>query len=97
MNVDHDGGELPMALNATDRLDLIKLFLRVAGTGRASEAARGRGEEIKIWRSANILIDKHGTDALTTAEQRAAEMINRGDAEGLGVGSGSWPRSTNCC
>jgi hypothetical protein len=86
-----------MALTTTDRLDLIRLFLPVRGRDRPQEAARGRGEEIKIWRSANILIDKRGTDALTMAEQRAAEMINRGDAEGLGVRSGSWRRSTNCC
>jgi hypothetical protein len=42
-------------------------------------------QDINIWQSAKILVDRHGADALTVAEQRAAEMIGRGDAEGLAV------------
>ena len=40
---------------------------------------------IDIWRSAQILVDNHGADAPVVASKRAAEMINRGDAEGLAV------------
>jgi hypothetical protein len=66
---------------AADRLDLIRLFSRAAKTGQISEAARGAGEDIKIWRPANILVGKCGAGALTVAEQRTAEMSNRSDAE----------------
>ena len=41
--------------------------------------------EIDIWRSANILVKNHGADAPVVAAMRAAEMINRGDGEGLAV------------
>jgi hypothetical protein len=41
--------------------------------------------DIDIWRSAKILVDNHGADAPVVASMRAAEMINRGDGEGLAV------------
>jgi hypothetical protein len=34
--------------------------------------------DIDIWRSARILVDKHGADATIVAAMRAAAMINRG-------------------
>jgi hypothetical protein len=41
--------------------------------------------DIDIWRSARILVNNHGADATIVAAMRAAERINRGDAEGLAV------------
>ena len=42
-------------------------------------------EDIDIWRSAKIPVDRHGDDALTVAEQRARDMVSQGDGEGLAV------------
>lgn len=41
--------------------------------------------DIDIRRSAKILVNIHGADAPVVASMRAAEMINRGDTEGLAV------------
>jgi hypothetical protein len=35
-----------------------------------------------IWRAANILIQKHGPDAVFHASQRADELLERGDMDG---------------
>jgi hypothetical protein len=40
-------------------------------------------EDIDIWRSAKILVDRHGADAPTVTERRASEIIAKGDVEGL--------------
>jgi hypothetical protein len=39
-------------------------------------------EEIDIWRSAKLLLDKHGTDAELQAAQQIDAMIARGDSRG---------------
>lgn len=38
--------------------------------------------EIDIWRAANLLIPKHGTNAELEAAKRADVMLDRGDHEG---------------
>ena len=38
--------------------------------------------EIDIWRAANLLIRKHGSDAELEAARRADLMLDRGDDEG---------------
>jgi hypothetical protein len=38
--------------------------------------------DIDIWRAANLLIQRHGTDAEIVAAQRADEMLDRGDRDG---------------
>ena len=35
-----------------------------------------------IWRAANLLIQKHGQDAILHASQRADELLVRGDMDG---------------
>jgi hypothetical protein len=39
-------------------------------------------EDIDIWRSANLLIQNHGPDAIKAAAMREVEMLQRGDEEG---------------
>ena len=41
--------------------------------------------DIDIYRSANVLIREHGEDATIEAYQRADQMLNRGDIDGLAV------------
>ena len=38
-----------------------------------------------IWRAANVLIQKHGPDAVYHASQRADELLERGDMDGRAV------------
>ena len=38
-----------------------------------------------IWRAANLLIQKHGQDAVLHASQRADELLDRGDMDGSRV------------
>ncbi len=38
-----------------------------------------------IWRAANVLIQKHGRDAVYHASQRADELLDRGDMDGRHV------------
>ena len=47
-------------------------------------------DEIDIYRSAKLLIDQYGSDALVKAANRANEMQERGDIEGTAV----WNRIT---
>jgi hypothetical protein len=35
-----------------------------------------------IWRAANLLIQRHGTDAEIEAAKRADQMLERGDLDG---------------
>ena len=41
--------------------------------------------DLDIYRSAQILIDKHGDDAPIHAAMEADEMLDRGDLDGLAV------------
>lgn len=41
--------------------------------------------DIDIWRSANLLLRRHGKDAAIVAAQRADECMSKGDVEGLRV------------
>lgn len=41
--------------------------------------------EIGIYRTAKVLIDRHGEDASFHAAQRANAMLDKGDVDGLGV------------
>ena len=38
-----------------------------------------------IWRAANLLIQRHGTDAEIEAAKRADQMLERGDLDGNAV------------
>ena len=38
--------------------------------------------ELDIWRSAKLLVDKHGTNATIRAAQRADQLLAAGDIEG---------------
>ncbi len=42
-------------------------------------------DDIDIYRSAKLLIDKHGDEADITAIKRATEMLNAGDVDGYAV------------
>lgn len=39
-------------------------------------------EEIDIWRAANLLVKRHGADAVIVAAQRADELLSQGDTDG---------------
>ena len=39
-------------------------------------------EEIDIWRAANLLVKRHGSDAEIAAAQRADELLAQGDTDG---------------
>jgi hypothetical protein len=41
--------------------------------------------DIDIWRSAKLLIDRHGGNAATVAAMRADELLERGDVAGQAV------------
>lgn len=41
--------------------------------------------EADIWRSAQLLIKQHGDDAPVHAKVRAAELLSKGDLEGVRV------------
>lgn len=41
--------------------------------------------EIDKWRTAKLLIDRHGADAATKAAMQADDMLARGDLEGRAV------------
>ena len=41
--------------------------------------------ELDIYRSANILVKRHGADAAIHAAMRADAMLEKGDLEGYGV------------
>ena len=43
-----------------------------------------------IWRAARLLIDQHGEDAALRAAQRADELLEAGDMDGVAV----WRRIT---
>ncbi len=67
-------------------------ILRVpAGLRHGGTIERGRsGEEvitrsILIYRSANVLVKKHGQDALIQAAMRADAMLEKGDLDGYAV------------
>lgn len=38
--------------------------------------------DVDIWRTAKLMIDKHGDDALIQAAMRADEMLAAGDMDG---------------
>jgi hypothetical protein len=38
-----------------------------------------------IWRPANLLVKRHGSDAASVASERADELLNRRDVEGHAV------------
>jgi hypothetical protein len=39
-------------------------------------------DELDIWRAANLLVKRHGSDAAHVAAQRADELHRAGDEEG---------------
>ena len=39
-------------------------------------------KEIDIWRCAQLLLARHGTEAVSIATRRADELLNQGDAPG---------------
>ena len=41
--------------------------------------------EIDIYRAANLLIERHGTDAVIEAARHVDRMLDRGDPEGQRV------------
>jgi len=41
--------------------------------------------DIDIWRAANLLIRRHGSDAETEAGWHADQMLERGDLDGTAV------------
>lgn len=49
--------------------------------------------ERDIWRAANLLIEQHGSDAASTAIQRAGRMLDQGDSVGWRVWRGLGCRS----
>jgi hypothetical protein len=38
--------------------------------------------DLDIWRAANVLIERHGADAVIEAARRADTMLDRGDRDG---------------
>ena len=44
--------------------------------------------DLDIYRSAKLLIDRHGQDATHTATRRADELLDAGDLDG----QAAWPR-----
>ena len=40
-------------------------------------------EEIDVWRSAQLLLKRHGPDAWLIASQRADALLENGDADGF--------------
>jgi hypothetical protein len=38
--------------------------------------------DLDLWRAANLMIERHGTEAAFVAAQRADEMLAQGDIEG---------------
>ena len=46
-------------------------------------------DDIDIYRSAKLLIDKHGDEAAITAIKRATELLDAGDVDGYAV----WKRT----
>ena len=40
---------------------------------------------LDIWRTANVLLQKHGEDAGKGAEKHLAGVVDRGDADGAAV------------
>lgn len=51
----------------------------------ATIAAMSHVEDIDIWRSANLLVKRHGDNAAEIAHQRAVELDARGDMQGQAV------------
>ena len=41
--------------------------------------------DLDIYRSANVLVKRHGSDAPIHAAMRADELLDKGDLEGYGV------------
>ena len=41
--------------------------------------------DLDIYRAANLLIKQHGSDAKLVAAQRADQMLDRGDVDGVQV------------
>ena len=50
-----------------------------------------------IFRSAQVLVKRHGQDAPIQAAMRADAMLESGDVEGVRRGGVSYGRSRNCC
>ena len=42
-------------------------------------------DDLGIWRSAKVLVDKYGDDATIHAAMRADELLARGDMDGTAV------------
>ncbi|MGH6975238.1 MAG: hypothetical protein ACRED6_11475 [Stellaceae bacterium] len=42
-------------------------------------------DDVDIWPAANLLIERHGTDAAIIAAQRADELLAKGDLDGQHV------------
>jgi len=53
-------------------------------------------DEIDIYRSAALLIEKHGEDAVIEAAIRADAMLDMGDLDGQRVWKAIFGRSRNC-
>ncbi len=53
--------------------------------GPAIAMLRSAMDDRDIWRTANLLIQKHGPDAVYHASQRADELLERGDMDGRRV------------
>ena len=42
-------------------------------------------DETEIWRVANLLVKRHGTDAALAAAKRAEKLLAAGDVNGFAV------------
>jgi hypothetical protein len=76
--VPHSGAPVPShtTLRKTSRCSCSRIY---SATGLAD---RPMVSEIDIWRAANLLIQRHGTDAEIEAAKRADQMLERGDLDG---------------
>jgi hypothetical protein len=84
--------DLPGSRFSSEKAGAIaQLALRYRKVHRFSAATlatpRGRGvvSELDIYRAANLLIDRHGGDALVAAAQMIDRMLELGDPEGRQV------------
>ncbi len=60
-----------------------------ASAGFFSYYSRAMTSDLEIYRSAKLLIDRHGDDAVIEAAMMANKMLDAGDMDGLAI----WNRS----
>jgi hypothetical protein len=70
----------PITRGATERARTT-----LARTALATPRGRGVISELDVYRAANLLIDRHGGDALVAAAQMIDRMLELGDPEGRQV------------